>query len=974
MEEGKRSGGDEHGKKREEEEEEVEGGREEGEDGRVKSGGGRADGRREGGERLGGVRSKGRGNEGLANYLFNLCTELDQKEGSKEGLVCTLHKAWRNVCDHKEEIGTHASLGKVKGIGKWVCQQAKKYYEENNLELGYDDISQTENGHGASASAAGDQVANGETQQKKGRRYLPKINSAPFALLITLYRAKVKGQSYMLKADLIAATEESGLSHAPIRGDGTRMVPGRAGGFNARDLYDGWTCMNKQLIPKGLVVKSNLPAKYMLTEEGEQTAYECMVRAGLASKDDDCLAQRQGSNALATTSATAPFPGHTSLAKSDGLCSESGTATRPTKRTKKNQPKSSTATASRDDMVAQAQELGQTADVHQTGRTDEERQGRGLASGGMARPCSFAAPADSHSVDIDPNLKSEGIAQLLSMGFKRSDAEAALGTGIVHQEGMTSVEDIVLEAVEWLMSRPAAAASADDNGGYKNATGSIQNAGRHERIPQQSSPSTVDLSECSDMWVGAASDSFHPSAAPAPASAVSPKYGNKRAGSALRQAKETSFHLDKQCVAGTTRNSKEGMAQPDTVPLQKENATVGLQVESLSTQTAHLGASRQLAPCTARPPRERAALQREIDSDFPQQPPMAQFSMSQTDCGEPCGLSLSGAMQTGLAVEAAEGFVRVGPPDPALQLPLPPLSEGQRFSEAYGVVLLLDHREQFLRNSNRDNPKERAARLLRFNGGNCGVDVDVRQLPVGDALWVARDRRTSQEFVLDFIIERKRVDDFDKSIKDRRYYDQKLRLMRSGLRKIIYVVEGDPNCLENSKAIKTGALTTELMNGFDMLRTANYQETVRRYRELTRAIVDLYAERRGCHSHRTPGIRTCGDEGEGECDDNDSAAASCKSFTEFCEHMRDVQKQTVTDIFGLMVMQVRGVAEDVALAITTKYPTLQHLVKAYIALEPNRAAQEQLLSNLRTRHKSVGSAISRRVYQLIWADSSERSS
>ena len=52
----------------------------------------------------------------------------------------------------------------------------------------------------------------------------------------------------------------------------------------------------------------------------------------------------------------------------------------------------------------------------------------------------------------------------------------------------------------------------------------------------------------------------------------------------------------------------------------------------------------------------------------------------------------------------------------------------------------------------------------------------VRRLPVGDGIWIARDKQLGNEYVLDFIVERKNVDDLRCSIRDNRYTDQKLRL------------------------------------------------------------------------------------------------------------------------------------------------------------------------------------------------------
>ena len=53
-------------------------------------------------------------------------------------------------------------------------------------------------------------------------------------------------------------------------------------------------------------------------------------------------------------------------------------------------------------------------------------------------------------------------------------------------------------------------------------------------------------------------------------------------------------------------------------------------------------------------------------------------------------------------------------------------------------------------------------------------------MPVGDFLWVGRPKAGGPDYVLDFILERKRVDDLWSSIKQKRYEDQKRRLRVRG--------------------------------------------------------------------------------------------------------------------------------------------------------------------------------------------------
>ena len=54
--------------------------------------------------------------------------------------------------------------------------------------------------------------------------------------------------------------------------------------------------------------------------------------------------------------------------------------------------------------------------------------------------------------------------------------------------------------------------------------------------------------------------------------------------------------------------------------------------------------------------------------------------------------------------------------------------------------------------------------------------IQVKRLPVGDGIWIARHKKFLTEYVLDFIVERKNVADLGSSIRDNRYKDQKTRL------------------------------------------------------------------------------------------------------------------------------------------------------------------------------------------------------
>uniref|UniRef100_A0ACD5VNQ0 Uncharacterized protein n=1 Tax=Avena sativa TaxID=4498 RepID=A0ACD5VNQ0_AVESA len=261
-------------------------------------------------------------------------------------------------------------------------------------------------------------------------------------------------------------------------------------------------------------------------------------------------------------------------------------------------------------------------------------------------------------------------------------------------------------------------------------------------------------------------------------------------------------------------------------------------------------------------------------------------------------------------------------------LAMPPRLSKEKFLEAYEVVLVLDDRETF---------GFRGNRVIGNIHSKFHVPVEMKRLPVGDGIWIARHRRSRTEYVLDFVVERKGVTDLVSSIRDSRYKDQKLRLKKCGLRKLIYLVEGDPNPLNASESIKTACLTTEILEGFDVQRTTGYDDTERTYGHLTLSIIDYYST-------------------------NFLASANnsrvCLTYDEFVKKCSDPKKLTVSDIFALQLMQVPQVTEETALAVTELYPTLFSLARAYSMLGGDTREQEQMLNK---KNKMVNAGASRNI-------------
>eukprot|EP01018_Ginkgo_biloba_P030574 Gb_35212 [translate_table: standard] len=317
-------------------------------------------------------------------------------------------------------------------------------------------------------------------------------------------------------------------------------------------------------------------------------------------------------------------------------------------------------------------------------------------------------------------------------------------------------------------------------------------------------------------------------------------------------------------------------------------------------------------------------------------------------CNQPTGL-LTSTLRTCTSSDISQNYSKDLDPNIDTvnmnELAAPPLENGDTFAESYDVVLILDDREQFGRDARGVNSRQKVADRLftQFQ-----INVEIRRLPVGDALWIARHKQKEEEYVLDFIIERKKVDDLCHSINDNRYKDQKLRLMRCGIQRLIYLIEGDANLTDASESIKSASFSTEILHGFDVQRTRDLTDTVRKYGNLTHAITDYY-NMVGCMS-------------------KDEKSRKCLSFDEFVNKCHELEKETVSDVFGVQLMQVPQVTEDVALAVLDRYPTLRSIAQAYSRLEGNLSAQEQLLKDIpiRNQNKLIGGIISKNIYKFIW--------
>lgn len=125
------------------------------------------------------------------------------------------------------------------------------------------------------------------------------------------------------------------------------------------------------------------------------------------------------------------------------------------------------------------------------------------------------------------------------------------------------------------------------------------------------------------------------------------------------------------------------------------------------------------------------------------------------------------------------------------------------------------------------------------------VKFEVRRLSVGDFLWICRDEtKTDHEFVLPYIVERKRMDDLASSIKDGRFHEQKFRLSDCGLHNKIYMIENRGNNSHIGLPLTNllqAATNTLVQNGFTVKFTDSNESSMFYLSIMSNLLVKMYA-------------------------------------------------------------------------------------------------------------------------------------
>ncbi|KAL7813713.1 endonuclease [Trichoderma gracile] len=296
---------------------------------------------------------------------------------------------------------------------------------------------------------------------------------------------------------------------------------------------------------------------------------------------------------------------------------------------------------------------------------------------------------------------------------------------------------------------------------------------------------------------------------------------------------------------------------------------------------------------------------------------------------------------------------------------------------SFTVQLVLDVREVRAK-TDRDYLQEELVKQ--------GVKPIMRSLEIGDVQWVAkcndptlltRYGAEGDEIVLDWIVERKRLDDLIGSIKDGRFHEQKFRLNRSGVRKVIYLIEEismDAAAYQRyEEAVQSAIASTQVVNGYFVKRTQKIDDTIKYLARLTAMLKRRYESK---HLNVIP-----------------TRVITAQNYQRLLQHLRErepsvgyhvtypafaslaskSETMTLRDVFLKMLMTTKGLTGERALEIQRKWNTPYDFVKAFHACgtgeQGTKRKRELVASELShlVGRKKITKQLSHKIAE-VWGD------
>lgn len=262
----------------------------------------------------------------------------------------------------------------------------------------------------------------------------------------------------------------------------------------------------------------------------------------------------------------------------------------------------------------------------------------------------------------------------------------------------------------------------------------------------------------------------------------------------------------------------------------------------------------------------------------------------------------------------------------------------------FDVILIVDQREK-----------------LETQQLNSSIKFETRTLACGDFLWIARPKDVNpndktKDLVLDYIVERKRLDDLQSSLIDGRFMQQKVRLKNAGVRKPCYLIEDYGRLREGrmtASSLNQAVTGIEIHDEMTVERVRNQAAALEYLTKMTKCI-ERFLEKRKLDLVAST---------QEQIKNGTAEQNEFMTFSEFQTKGAKITNWTVREMFAKHLIQISGMSDKKVAAILEHYSTPYALLNAYEKCN-NEQQRSTLLSKLQIPHsnRAIGPVVSNRVY------------
>ena len=216
------------------------------------------------------------------------------------------------------------------------------------------------------------------------------------------------------------------------------------------------------------------------------------------------------------------------------------------------------------------------------------------------------------------------------------------------------------------------------------------------------------------------------------------------------------------------------------------------------------------------------------------------------------------------------------------------------------------------------------------------ITIEVLPLPIGDIIL----EYLGKEII---IIERKSAADLEASIKDGRYEEQSYRLSNSEVHNhnIVYLIEGSLINRQNKQMLYSSMFSLNYSKGFSVLRSTSIQETAYIICNMAYKLNKNMLENKPSY-YKNKEVKEVKEEVSEssvlECTTNlneendivDDTDKNEHNETSYCSVVKKVKKDNITpeNISEIMLCQIPSISSVSAIAIMTKFKTMQNLISS----------------------------------------------